>query len=166
VTAHVVDANVVNRFQQERLLENPDTASAAIDLVMSKGYIILDVEGHCQAEWMGCAEGAPPLALSDWIADRLVDQDIRLANLCSDSMFKILSGLGLPKKDHKWVRLAIGGQAPVLLADDIDFFDPTQKGKSAAITKKVRSSGRGPMAKYLKKEHGITPMCPEHYLAA
>lgn len=158
--AHVVDANVMNAFQKERLLASEGPACAAINAMTNGHFIVLDEGGLCQQEWVDCAGGTFPLALNDWIADMLIVQKIRLGLLCEDSMHKELSVLGVPKKDHKWVRLAKGTQSDIIVTDDIDLFDPTKKSSSSKIIAAIKSNSSGPVAKHLRKRHGITVLTP------
>jgi len=161
---HVVDANVMNSFQRERLHEDDTVASEAIAHATTDNYIVLDEGGQCQQEWLDCAGGSYPLHLQDWLADMMVTQQIRLARLCADSMHKELNNLGIPKKDHKWVRLAIGSSSNIILTDDIDLFDPTKKNSSSSNIANIKAKCAGPVSKYLKKRHGICVATPTWFV--
>ena len=69
MTPFVVDANVMNFFQAERVSGVSGAASSAIEKICTASFIALDSDGHCEAEWTACAGGSPPLELKDWIAD-------------------------------------------------------------------------------------------------
>ena len=155
----VVDSNLINLFQDERAREIEDEAHAALDAIFTNGHIVLDDSEQCQTEWMSCAAFAPPIALADWIADMMQKEKIQLKPLTCGSMHKELTGLGIPKKDHKWVRLAISADSPLIATNDIDLIDPTSK-KSGAVTRaKIMASCKGPVSKYLKKSYGINVLC-------
>jgi len=165
MTAHVVDANVINAFQTERKSENSSFATSAIEKCFSQGFIALDADGHCQQEWMDCAEGAWPTALSDWIADMFQKELLQLVRVSCDNMFKELSALGIPKKDHKWVRLARCSGSRYLITDDIDLIDPAKKlSATAQKLSAIKISGRGPVCKHLKKRYQIVVACPEAFM--
>ena len=77
---------------------------------------------------------------------------------------KHLNSLGLPPKDQKWVRLAIGCDGRVLVSNDIDFFDPAKKSASAAAKAAVKRSGKGPCSKALQKVYGLQVKLLEDFL--
>lgn len=163
MTPYVVDANVMNLFQSERFKGETGPASESLDLMTLHSFIVLDAGGHCQDEWIACAGGKPPIALEDWIADMFVRQKIQLVPMISDSMHQELTGHGIPKKDHKWVRLARSSSADVIVTEDIDLFDPTKKNACTAPAKaKIKSSRKGPVAKFLRKAYKIDVICIEH----
>lgn len=157
----VVDANVINKFQGERLAD-PGLAHEALASIFSCGHIALDEGGQCRQEWIECAAGTHPFALDDWINDRLVDQAIQLYPTTPDSMHKALTALGMPKKDHKWVRLAIATAAASLVTEDVDFIDPTKKKADEKTKSKLKATCKGPVSKALRKCFGVQVMCCQH----
>lgn len=162
MTPFVVDANVMNYFQRERLLGEQGEAWNAIEAIKSVSSIALDADGHCEAEWLECAGGAVPLALKDWIADMLASEKIQLFNFNCDNMFKELGALGVPKKDHKWVRLARSAPSDFIVTEDIDLFDPTKKCATNEKKQELKHAGSGPVAKHLRKTHKIVVTCCSH----
>jgi len=156
----VVDANVIGYFQQERL-HGEGKFHAAMEAVQSKGVIALDDAGHCKQEWLDCAAGAYPLALADWISDKLVEQKIVLFQFCDENLHQQLTKLGIPKDDHKWIRLAIGAPAVCIFSEDIDLFSPQRKNSSKKERDKIKSNCGGPVPKYMKRKHGISVICEE-----
>lgn len=157
-----VDANAINAFQRERIEQNSGIAHTAIAAILSEHCIAIDDEKLCLQEWMDCAGGKFPFALSDWIADQVALGKIRLFKLSPPCCGKALKGQGLPKKDHKWVRLALGCGGKNLVSGDIDFFDPSKKAASGQIKDAIRQSRKGPLSKFLNKEYGIAVMCLQH----
>ena len=152
----------MNLFQSERYEGSLGLAHQAIDIAKTEGFIALDAEGHCEAEWIECAGGTHPLALKDWIADMLTAQTIQLVRYKCDSMYAELNSLGVPKKDHKWVRVARSAAAPYIVTEDIDLFDPKKKKNctsTAAMT--IKLQGKGPVAKHLRKKFSIIVTCSE-----
>jgi len=79
---------------------------------------------------------------------------IRLFDLSSNECRKHLLALGIPTKDHKWVRLAVGSTGKWIVTDDVDFFDPSKKKADKKTKDKVKCRG-GPCSKALKKVYGI-----------
>jgi hypothetical protein len=156
------DANAIHEFQRERITENPAVGHAAIAAVRVLGCIALDFEELCFQEWLETAGGKFPFALTDWVAGELNAGRIRYYPLADNTCRVRLNQLGIPKKDHKWIRLALGCGGKRLVTGDIDFFDPTKKSASAKIKSKIRAARTGPCAKGLRKEYGIEVMCLEH----
>ena len=160
---YVVDANVMNMFQSERFNGAAGLACSALDEITDNSFIVLDETGHCKDEWISCAGGKPPIALEDWIADMFVRQRLQLATFINDSMYQELNNQGIPKRDHKWVRLARSANANVIVTEDIDLFDPKKKNACTSAAKaKIKSGRKGPVAKYLKKSYKIDVICVEH----
>lgn len=163
MTPFVVDANVMNLFQQERYSAEFGIAHEALEAILASSFVALDADGQCEAEWLSCAKGKPPLDLQDWIADMYVQEKLRLFPYTCDSMFRELSGLGIPKKDHKWVRLARSSSSDVIVTNDIDLFDPSRKKDcNSKIKDRIKENRSGPVCKYLRKNHRIEIICPVH----
>ena len=155
---HAFDANAIHAFQQERKSEANGPARAALERIFNGDCIALDEDGLCLQEWLDCAESAVPFALGDWVADQMIHGRIRSFPLCTENLRKMLLNLGLPKKDHKWVRLAIGCGGNLIITNDIDFFDPKKKNASAQQKKKIKENG-GSCSKFLQKKLGVEVTC-------
>lgn len=162
MTPYVVDANAIHAFQQERITRSAGLAHAAIEAIFAADCVALDKEKLCLQEWIDCAGGKVPYALMDWVGDELVNGRIRFYGLADTACRKQLQGLGLPKSDHKWIRLAIGCDGRKLVSGDVDFFDPGKKKASAKEKEALRLSRSGACCKALRKEFGIEVMCLEH----
>lgn len=162
MTPFAVDANAINAFQQERIKSCPGEAHEAIEAITQQHCIALDEERQCLQEWIDCAGGKFPFALLDWIADQAASGRVRYYGLSDRGCCRLLKQHGLPTKDQKWVRLAIGCGGRRLVSGDIDFFDPSKKNASAETKAKLRSARRGPLRKLLKKEFDVEVMCLEH----
>lgn len=152
---HALDANAINTFQKERFGGQAGPAHAAIDIIFQSDCVALDDGGLCQQEWERCAGGAEPLAIKDWVADQMIYGKIRLYRLCPNTIHKELIRLGLPKDDHKWVRLAIGCGGRIIISDDVDFFDPTKKRATAKVKNRIKDAGKGPCSKKLQKNFQV-----------
>ena len=150
-----VDANAIALFQQERISARPGEGIAAISAITAQNHIALDVEKLCLQEWMNSAEGKLPFALSDWINDMMAVGKIKLYKLSENSCRKKLLNFGLPKDDHKWVRLALGSEGRIIVSGDVDFLEPKQKRANKEVKDKIRSSGKGSCAKSLNKEFDV-----------
>lgn len=161
---HAVDANAIHKFQEERIRDESGLAHACIEAITANDCIALDEGGLCLQEWIECAGGKFPFALTDWVADQAVIGKIRYYPLVSNNVRKHLLSLGLPNKDHKWVRLAIGSEGRIIVTNDVDFFDPTKKNASSASKQEVKAKGSGPCSKALLKEYGVTVRCVDAFI--
>jgi hypothetical protein len=157
-----VDANAIHAFQTERIQQDEGAAHAAVHAILSEHCIALDEEKLCLQEWVDCAGGRFPFALTDWIADQAATGKIRFFALASNACKKALRQNGLPAKDHKWVRLALGSGGNRIVSGDVDFFDPAMKQASAALKSKLRRKRAGPFARFLRRTYGVEVMCIEH----
>lgn len=162
MTNFVIDANAIHAFQEERIRGEPGLAHNAIEKIFSRHTIALDEEKLCLQEWIECAGGSFPFALQDWINDQLAMQRIVFAGLASNDCRRDLISVGLPQKDHKWVRLAIGCDGRRIVTGDIDFFEPRKKNASAKEKQKLRQSRKGACARMLRKSYAVEVMCFEH----
>jgi len=162
MTPFVVDANAIHCFQEERIREQPGSAHEAMAAISVQHCIAIDTEKLCLQEWIECAGGKFPFSLADWVGDEVVAGRIKFFALAPNGCRKDLLKAGLPQKDHKWVRLAVGCGGKRLVSGDIDFFDPRQKKASAAVKQKLKDARSGPCAKHLSKVYGIRVMCLEH----
>jgi hypothetical protein len=165
MTPFVVDANAIHCFQTERITAQPGVGHLAITAITASHCIALDNQKLCLQEWLDCAGGKFPFALTDWVGDQLVAGKIRLYELSSNKCRKDLLSVGLPQADHKWVRLAVGCGGRKLVSEDIDFFDPSKKKASAEVKSKLKQGKNGPCAKHLAKSYGIEIMCLAHVAA-
>lgn len=150
----VVDANVINAFQTERLCGDPGAVNEALAALLKVGHIAMDEGNLCKQEWVDCAAGTYPLAITDWFNDRLVDQSIQLYPLAKSPPRKALLQIGLPRKDHKWVLLAASASALAIISEDIDFLDCTKKTAHPTVKLKIRRTCKGPTQKWILKQTG------------
>lgn len=162
MTPYVIDANAIHAFQEERINGVEGEAHLALRSIFMSDCVALDEESICIQEWIDCAGGAFPFALTDWISDEIVSGHIKIFSLSDNTCRKLLLQLGIPQKDHKWVRLAIGCNGRKLVSGDIDFFDPSKKQASRSVKQAIRSARRGPCVKALKKAYRVDVLCLEH----
>jgi hypothetical protein len=158
----IVDANAIHEFQSERIRQENGPAHSAIIGILDSHFIALDADGKCLQEWAACAEGTHPFALTDWIADQMLENKIRLVDIAPNTCRKQLLTLGLPEQDHKWIRLCVGASSERLVTEDVDFFNPRAKTWKANAKMKLKAAKKGPCAKALKKQFRISVMCLAH----
>lgn len=158
----VVDANVINYFQKERISGNAGPALIALDSIFGCGFIALDDTDLCKQEWLDCAAGSYPLALQDWVSDKLIEQKIKLFAMKNYNIYKCLMKLGVPKPDHKWVRLALSSDSKNVVTEDIDLIYPSKKCAAANTKEAIKKKCAGPAKTGIKKNFGIEILCCQH----
>ncbi|WP_285675054.1 hypothetical protein [Paralimibaculum aggregatum] len=155
----VIDTNVLKYFFDEMLSDKEDKFSIAVRAVMSKGAVAIDDEGQARQEYLDCCKpSSVGLSLDDWVVLQLNNGAFRVFQM-DKSARNELRKLGLPNKDHKWVFIAKGSSADLIVSEDIDLFDPKSKKSTEKVKAKIKRNSSGPVAKYLKKKHGITVCC-------
>lgn len=158
----VIDANCLNYFQNERILDTRGPVSVAIDLVFQFGHIAIDDEYQAIQEYVDCAEGPAALNLGDWIADQMATQKIIPYQMHKDqNLRKHLRLVGLQRKDHKWIFIAIGAGSELIITNDVDLFQPDGKSKTAGAQEKIKRCRQGSLCKELRKRYGIHLSIPE-----
>lgn len=157
MNAIALDANAILVFQQERLNGMNGDGHAAVQRAIEYGCIALDIDGACLQEWIDTAEGHAPFALSAWVDDQLAMGNIRLFET-KGNLFRALNAIGLPKKDHKWVKLAISCKGRIIVTNDIDFFDPRAKKAPEEKKLKLKEKG-GRCSKALAKSYKVSVYC-------
>lgn len=157
MTMVALDANAIHAFQEERINDNPSDGHAAVQRIFDEGCIALDDADACLQEWTDTAGGQVPFALTDWVNDQLAMGTIKTVPV-SGNYYRQLIALGLPKKDHKWVKLAISCGGKTIVTNDIDFFDPALKSASEAKKVKAKEKG-GACSKALAKNFGVGVKC-------
>ena len=162
MTPFVVDANIIVLFQEERVSGNIGEAVAAIEDIVRHNCIALDPGRHCLQEWIEGAEGTFPFLLVDWVDQMIVSGRIKYFDLHGNTIRKHLLQIGLPQKDHKWVRLAIGCKGKKIVTEDIDFFDPKLKTAKNHQKAKAKQTQSGSCARALQRTYSIAVMCLCH----
>lgn len=156
--AYAFDANAIHAFQEERLSSIEGAAHAALKRIFLGDCVALDDSGFCLQEWINCAGGKVPFALTDWVSNQLIMGTIREFSLAKLNMFRELSSLSLPKGDHKWVKLAISCGGNAIITNDVDFFDATKKRASEVVKQRLKERG-GACSKFLMRRYGVEVMC-------
>jgi hypothetical protein len=156
----VVDANCISEFQKERVSGSEGLACQGMSLVLTNGYIAVDEnQGHpiILHEWKSCASHSnSELALDAWIADLMQRGKIKLFPFNKDlSLSSALIKFGVPKEDIKYIKLACGIPAHLIITNDIDFHDPTEKKSPEDRKKKIMKSKKGDVCKYIRKGYSI-----------
>jgi hypothetical protein len=131
--------------------------------VFARGYIAIDSQGKALHEYSETARpGALRDGLANWIAERVRVGQVLEFDI-DNSLNRALNQLGLPKKDLKWVGIALGSGSHIIVSHDIDLFDPSEKGCDAKRRKQVMSGTSGAIASFCKKKLGIIVTTCENY---
>lgn len=157
----VIDTNVLKCFFEEKVSDKEGEFTAAVTAIMTKGVVAIDEEGQAEQEYYDCCR--PPsvgLSLIDWVTLQLNNGAFRVFEM-DKSVRKELRKLGVPHKDHKWVFIAKGAGADLIVSEDIDLFDPKAKKWSEKKKAQLRKDSGGSVAIHLRKKHGIKVCCCE-----
>lgn len=149
--AAILDACSIALFMCELNHNSGNTYQNAMQRILNDGNIVLDKGEKCYAEWKNTAEHKNgELSLADWLSD--LEQRGKV-DYCDykriSDLEAALKKLGVPREDRKWVHLLFCSDSENLVSDDIDLYDPSLKGQSAACSAKQNS--RGPVAKMIRK---------------
>ena len=166
----VIDANVFHSFAQESILGIPNGERTASALPLFQGLgtrciAFLDSGGQIEAEWSKLARFASEW-FEAWLAASFADGRIYEVEPSPDpQLVKRYRQIGFPGgKDIWYIKTAHGlvtlcqRSKPCLVAEDIDFYDPTKKTAPNKI--EVFRAGRGPVCRQLAND-GIDIRCIE-----
>jgi hypothetical protein len=168
----VLDANVFNAFFYETFkgAPHPERTGPVSSVFESLGSCVLafvDEGGQLQGEWRAVAKGAEEW-FDAWLADAFATGKLYAIEPSNDAQLRTrYLKLGFPGGRDLWyIRVAhqltkmCSKSEPHLVAEDVDFFDPTQKKASQKI--KLLLSGKGPVADQLEKD-GIRACCIRNF---
>jgi len=152
----VIDTNCMVQFYQSFLLDLETEFTAAVEIAFERGVVGIDNEGHALHEYDETfrPKGAS-IGLRDWIYEEIRKSKIVEFDMDQSETKVLKSKFGLPKKDIKWISIALGSSGDVILTEDIDLFDPKKKKEKGAAREKAMNWRNGELSKFLKKKHCI-----------
>lgn len=151
----VVDTCALFKCFNDLLLDDSSDGALFLSAVFDRGFLAIDSEGRAMQEYEDTAKpGALREGLTTWIADQALHGRV-LAFEIDHSQNKAIRELGLPKKDWKWIGIAIGSGSKIIVTEDIDLFDPTEKGCGAKRREAIMSGSSGKLAHFCKKKLGV-----------
>lgn len=161
--ASVIDANCMKYFQEERVKKGEGRFCDVIDVALNNGIIAIDDKGLAQQEYFDCCRPAPVgLNLCDWISDQIIAQKIKMFAVNRSAEISLI-GFGVPRKDHKWVAIALGAGAFAVVTEDIDLFDPKEKYANEARKAKIKAEG-GCVSRHLRRKYKLLVLTGETFL--
>jgi hypothetical protein len=168
----VIDAQVVSGYFQETVCEVEsrltERAALVFERVGSEDQVFLDDGGIIEHEWRNVVE---PEWFDVWYA-RLLQEDaaVRVCVNTCHALCRQLERKGFPRgsRDVWYVRTAKAvvdrfGQA-IIVTEDMDFYDPTQKKGTAKQRMRILLSGDGQVARHLHRRENIAVKCVASYL--
>lgn len=162
--SYFLDANCFKHYVDELLLEHPDIYTHVVSLVFGASCFHMDDGGLFVQEWKQTTGGAYNPFVEDLISNWLADGRIKLSPFKHDANIKkSLKKLGIPKIDARIVEFCYGAKVSTVVSEDIDLYEPSQKGCSAAKRSKIICGGSGTVSKNLKKNYGIKVTCCCHF---
>jgi hypothetical protein len=161
--ALIVDAQVVKGFYQDTVLGKghalTESASLIFDASFRKHAIYVDDEEKLRSEWRS---GVAPEWFDIWYTDLLRDDVIREIRSPADkNLRKKLEALGFPfsGRDIWYARVSNATSCSIgfaiLVSEDLDFYEPKEKGCSAKRRNEILLKELGSVRKYFKKERDI-----------
>jgi hypothetical protein len=168
----VIDAQVVCSYFKETVLELDtwltERAERIFERVGDEDQAFLDDRGMIEYEWREIEDRE---WFDVWYA-RLLQTGgaVQVPVQTCNALIRQLNGRGFPKgsRDIWYVRTAKAVvdefDRAIILTEDLDFYDPTQKRATANRRKRVLLSGDGTIARYLDRNENITVKCVAAYL--
>lgn len=165
----VVDANVMKGYFDESVIEIPHTLSAsALHLFDSTIKIALDDQDQISSEWKAVVDRE---WLDQWLAEKIRDGKILIIEPESiNQIQQELFNLGFPRSRDIWyIKTAKGllklTDEPIIISEDIDFYDPTKKGQATGAARfKLMKKRSAPVRKAINKRVTIDVMCVDEYM--
>ncbi len=166
-TPLIVDANVFKSYY-DVLIKNITSSLTACptkifeNLGTTDAYVMyLDTTGIIKQEWSNLVDYQ---WFNIWYADKLILAHFELVEPCKDNGLETkLTADGFPRKGRDWTYIRVTRQVAnqqqcILATEDIDFYEPSQKGCPAKTRRKILLSSSGKVAKTLKN-HAINVKC-------
>ena len=154
----VIDANIINRFQEDYVKEGK--IFITVDTILHNvGLAICDIIEH---EWR---KHFSHQYMEEWLTDEIKKGRIRYVkpNMNPDAIKKIRTRFGLNNsRDLTYIKCANSTSTKYILTEDIDFYDPKKKRTNPTERKKVMNQRKGVLCKYLKHVHKITVGMLQH----
>ena len=175
----VIDANVFLAFVHEELtgiqtLDRTGSALRIFEQLGEQAIAFLDEGGQIEHEWSARANFAREW-FDEWLADGLSGGRLYEVEASRDAhLARRYKSLGFPNgKDIWYIKTAYGlatlcnRSRPLLIAEDVDFYDPTKK--RSTNKKEIFLSGNGPVCRQLSDDgidlkciyNAIWELCPE-----
>jgi len=167
----VIDAEIICGYFKETVLETTSPLSGKSGFIFerigSEDLAFLDEEGQIEYEWRSVVD----LEWFDpWYARLLSDGGaILIPTEPCHTLHKQLEQLGFPRgsRDIWYIRTAMAvvkryGQA-IILTEDMDFYDPTQKQSAAKHRHRILHSGNGKVARHLRRKECVHIKCVASY---
>lgn len=154
-------------------IKTPERTASALDLFEQlgmRGVAFFDEGGQIQSEWGVIANFAPEW-FAEWLADGFSGGRLYEVEASSDAQLaKRYRALGFPNSKDIWyiktahgLRRLCNRSRPLLVAEDIDFYDPKQK--NSTNKRAIFIGGKGPVSKQLDSD-GIDLKCIENAIGA
>ncbi|RYH67901.1 MAG: hypothetical protein EON54_03610 [Alcaligenaceae bacterium] len=164
----VIDANVFHAFLYETIRDevHPERTASPMPLFHSLGVqaiAFVDEGGQIEAEWRTLCGGANEW-FDTWLAECFSEGRIYAIEPSKDAtLSKRYHAVGFPRGKDMWYIKVVHGLAgicnrnkPTLVAEDVDFYDPTKKRQ--ANKKAIFKAGKGPVCSAMKID-GIMVKC-------
>lgn len=164
---NVIDANCWHDFVSEWVDKDHGIGTQVFASAKAHGGLLLDAENLMKQQYVSSKRPFAEQLFDSWFEQTFQAGHLTLITIAgTNNCHRELTGLGLPKKEHIYFRVAIHGGAERLVSRDIDFFDPSKKGVGGEQREKLMKKANGPVCKHMKKAYGVEIFCPSEFVAA
>jgi hypothetical protein len=143
-------------FYDELVADTAGIFRRSFEYLLNNEIIIIDKNGQIRHEWTASCCGAQDEFLNEWMNNRILEDKIQeQVSKKSRDVQVSLREFGVPPRDHKYIYLATSNAVFALISEDIDFYDPTEKGRGADRVKEIKQNRKGCVCQYLRKALSI-----------
>jgi len=158
----VIDANVFEGFYKEAILHKDDhqltdSPTKIFKRLGQEDITFFDIDGHIRSEWRNLVA---PEWFDVWYPDLLLGGCAY--EISVESCYQLrnqLRKLGFHcKKDFWYIKTAKSirnDNIPIIITEDLDFFNPKMKKCNSKTRQKLLSNSCGPIANFLCKNENI-----------
>ncbi|MER9632308.1 hypothetical protein [Mesorhizobium sp. M0296] len=155
-----VDANCFKGYIDGVISAAANNCRTAVETILSKTEIALDDKKLFEQEWRDCTGGHGNIFVGDHIADLMEQGKIVIYEFSRDHQLrKKLSQIGVPGKDVRIVEFCAGAKVDIITSNDIDLYEPSQKGCKSSLHLKFVHQRRGSICRYVEKNLKIVICC-------
>jgi hypothetical protein len=148
----VVDANVMNLFNQSLIKKEATGARTLVERIESTHGFVIDEGGQIEHQWLETCDKA---YFGTWLVEGLKGGRIRkvVAVLEKQHRKKLRIDCGMPTKRAELTYVAVANSVDNLkyiVTEDIDFWEPSAKKADETRKQAIKTARSGCVSKYLQ----------------
>jgi hypothetical protein len=157
-----VDANVMKKFNQDLLAAEQSLSGILVAQLLQRYGLVVDLTGKVQHEWFS---QCPNALFKEWFVQNMKLGLIRMVKPSIPEQHKreLVIGLGFPRRGYDLVYVAVANvtERKYIVTEDLDFFDPTQKGADHETKERIKRERKCAVCAYLRKQMNIVVGTPQ-----